>query len=340
MKCNLSRFGVLSLLPLVAACDSRADDDYRGEALLHLEGRVVIADPNAPDDLVPALLFPGPNGQEVLDVTARGDFPNNFSLEVFAPPPESALFTIEDEAFVPAGTKLGLAYITAISREHPKKFVLAGLVETASAEDLPACADAEPACQRIERWCADESREDCRIVGITCDGDCPPAYSSGNPAIQINDDSAADMYAGLSEHHLILWTDKGLPKDTVFAQLLGLKEDVAPGYALIEVDTSKDDPELDQACAGEDCVELFTDAAVERYNEIHGTDYQNTEDPRLEALPEDEYDRVDDALAVYALEIALEQGYDISELQGTRVIHDETTKLRIRIAPGIEPWAL
>lgn len=353
------------LLPLLASCESRVDDEYRGSSLLHIEGRVVIADAEAGDDLIPALAFPSHHGTLFVDVDVRGDFPNNFSLDVYEPPPASAIYSSDDSPLIPQGTHLAIAYITAMPRNHPDRMVLAKEVYSVPNSELPACATT-PACDHVERWCVDEQQLDCRLVGLpSCDGDCQPVLSEGNQSIQLNDDTPGS-FAGLSERHVLLWTRDGMSKSSIWLSVLGVKEDLPPGYSLIALGTPRpressactmlsdsgesvpcDDsspwgpsieppPVSAETCLGEECAELFEEEALAQYNRTHGTNYGD-----LDSLWQDdssgELDSVYDEVQLLSLQLAMDHGFDISEYPGTVVIRDPNTRLTVRISPDVEP---
>jgi hypothetical protein len=334
------------LLSLLVSCDSRVDDDYMGRSLLHLEGRVIIADPQARDDLVPALAFSGRDGVEFMNVEARGDFPNNFSIEIYAPPPNGAIFGHEDDPLIPEGQRVAVANITAIPASHPGRMVLAKHVFSVPNSALPACATT-PTCDHVERWCLDELQTDCRVVGLrACDGDCTPVLSEGNEAIQLNDDTPGSI-PGLSEQHIVLWTRDGVPSSSVLSHFLGLTEDLPAGYSLVELgaqldhDAVKDDPSLEpllakQGCLGAECAEEFEGEARLRYQRLHQVDPDDLKEQYEAAGDEEAYDALDGELEILALEFAIRVGFDISEYRGTKLVHDPRAKLQIRISPDVE----
>ncbi|MDB4987876.1 MAG: hypothetical protein JWN04_3054 [Myxococcaceae bacterium] len=341
----------LALLAAVTACDSRVGSAYQGTSLLHLEGRVVIADANVPDDLVPALAFPSKQGMTFVDVQVHGDFPNNFSLDVFAPPPDSAIATHQLESLLPEGAEVAVAYIAALPRQHVSTFVTANKQQVLDKDSLPACA-ADPACDHVEKWCTDTLG--CRTVGLPrCESNsCMPLYSEGNDAIHLDETEA---FAGLSESHILVWTRTGLSDSSLFSHLFGIKEDLPPGYSLVEIGMQRKHSSYDTDqcvsgsacedgpsspaptaanCQGEDCGAVFLDEAFARYNAQHGTAFRSIGD--IPSDSEDAYDAIHDEVWNLALQLAVEHGVDISEYPDAQVIHDAQAKLTVRIAHDVQ----
>jgi hypothetical protein len=171
----------------------------------------------------------------------------------------------------------------------------------------------------------------------------------------------------LSQKIVILWTLDGLPASSIFSNRIGLKQDLKPGYNLVELGELKDDgsdgdsdsactncddseePPESEPCPDDVCDDPFRAEALARYNAAHGTDYATVEDAYAQldpflngSIPDDEtqYDALyafEDELYFYEHQVQLEHGVDISELDGTRVIEDWHTPLVITISPDVEP---
>lgn len=254
----------VTLLVSVAACDSRADENYQGTSLLHLQGRVVLADESAPESLVPAVAFMTPDGVEIIDVAVQGDFPSNFRMDLYEPPPPTAIIR-DMRAEDPAEQgEYAIASITAAPPDHPSKLLFASSSEIWDKTIIPydgcagdpscvraesRCAD-DPDCAVVERWCLDNTRTECRTVGLpSCatfgwsgepvedeleEADCEPLFSEGNDSIYTYE-RAIEEFAGYAERHVIFWTRGGLPKTHWELAALGIEEDLAPGYSLVEL---------------------------------------------------------------------------------------------------------
>lgn len=397
--------GCVTLLASLAACDSRADQDYRGESLLHLEGRVVLADESAPEGLVPAVVYSTRTGLELVDVTVQGQFPADFRLDLYAPPPPSAI-AVDTRAELPAEKgEFAIGSITAARPDHLPKLLLASRESSFKVDrqaptgflDHPLCAE-DPRCLQagqkcaddarcvsFEEWCVDETEKECRTVGLgSCEtkGDvdeCEPLFSEGNELI-FTDTRAVKQFAGFSERYVVFWTRSGLPKTHYYLAALGVEEDLAPGYTLVELGEERDwghDSDSDSTsaegssssdddyseglapdealanadpctqeppsvavpgtteCIGYSCVELFSAETFARYNERHGTSYRCVAE--VDKLDFDEAVTVGDDLTYIAEKIALAHGLSIAQLVGTKVIHDPSLKLSIRISPDAEP---
>jgi hypothetical protein len=361
MNIMFSRLRLAGLLSLVAACDTGTE--LPGDSP-QLEARVVLENHDG-SGLIPALAFRTHAGLEVVEVDARGSFPNEVRFELSAPPPAAARIDAREDRDLPPGVELAIAYVAAVPADHLKKLAyahsfFAGLPPTA----LAACATATPACQRVERWCVDDTQRECRTLGFPCvDGDtCEPTVSEGDPAII---DRPSDALAGLSERIVIMWTRDGLPASSIFSRALGLKQDLKPGYNLVELgeprpDESDDDGDCvrcdssgvctrcdgsattdPDACTDPTCRDPILAEALARYNAAHGTEYAGLDaayaeldapGAGIEALI-----AFEDEVWFYVDQISVEQGIDISELVGTRVIEDWNTPIVITISPDVDP---
>ena len=391
-------FGCVSMLVFLAACDTRADGDYRGESLLHLEGRVVLADERAPEGLVPALAFSTHHGVEIVDVSVQGQFPADFRMDLYAPPPASAI-EVDPRAEAPAEQgEFAIGAITAVAPDHPSQLLVAsstaswrldpqlalGYADLASCAADQACLRAGQQCQQdarcdhVERWCLDETDSECRTVGLPkcgSDGaaaDCEPLFSEGN-ALIVTGELEQKKFAGFSDQYVIVWTRHGMPKTAWYLAALGVQEDLAPGYSLIQLGTAPDDPAdsssasdtdssagigtvagtaqsgtdpcageraprapLDSAaCLGSQCVELFESETFARYNERHGTSFRCLAE--VDELEFREASEIEDELTYIAEKLAIARGISVAELVGTKVIHDRNIKLSIHISPDAEP---
>ena len=386
--------GCVTAIVSLAACDPRADQDYRGESLLHLEGRVVLADESAPHGLVPAVAFAIPDGLEIVDVAVQGQFPADFRMDLYAPPPPNAI-TSELRGETPAErAEFAIGAITAVPPDHSSQLLFAsseaswsldprlplGFADLSSCAEDPRCVRAgqkceqEPRCDRVERWCLDVSDTECRTVGMPAcedeedEADCEPLFSEGNELIHTYDQGLR-KFAGFSERYVIIWTRSGLPKTHLYLAVIGVEEDLAPGYHLIQlgeepeyeddsdsdsdssedsVDSSDQDstdvcaeeraaetPSRSASCVAFGCIERFEAETFARYNERHGTSFRCMAE--IDAMEFEEASRIEDELVYIAQTIALARGVSIAELVGTKVIHDPKTKLSIHISRDAEP---
>src|SRR5687768_1001308 len=101
------RSSLLLAAVVLAGCDRQVDSDYQGEPLLRIRGNVTIPLGLEGGDLVPAIAFNAVSSKrrdqrcgndfpydhvQIVDVGVTGDFPSNFTLDVFDPPPDEALW--------------------------------------------------------------------------------------------------------------------------------------------------------------------------------------------------------------------------------------------------------
>jgi hypothetical protein len=98
---------VIVLGALLGACDAQVDGRYEGEPLATLRGDITVSERGAPAGAQGSRLAvvwtpqigKTANGEDLMQaqgtaVTVEGAFPSSFELEIFEPPPESALFEV------------------------------------------------------------------------------------------------------------------------------------------------------------------------------------------------------------------------------------------------------
>jgi hypothetical protein len=115
------RFRVWGMLAfaLATGCDAQVSPRFTGEALLTITGSVQIQQPDHGDLVVPALAFWIPSKGEVRiqDVEVQGEFPSDFRLDVYEPPPTEAYFEATRQGS--GEPRMAAGYITAVAADHP-----------------------------------------------------------------------------------------------------------------------------------------------------------------------------------------------------------------------------
>jgi hypothetical protein len=110
------------LCALIAGCDPQATDAYDGESLLTVRGRVELTlqrDDEA--QLKPALAFQTESDAKfrLIDVSTRGAFPAELTMDVLEPPPEDAIFEME---YLTEQPRVAVGYIAAVTPDLPREF--------------------------------------------------------------------------------------------------------------------------------------------------------------------------------------------------------------------------
>ncbi len=84
----------LTLTAVACGCGAVVDGSYRGEPLATLSGNIVVEAGAAtpPGDLRVALFWSGPEASIEQDVVTTLDFPARYTLTLYSPPPDNALF--------------------------------------------------------------------------------------------------------------------------------------------------------------------------------------------------------------------------------------------------------
>jgi len=276
---SLRIFRVCLLVLALARCDAQVSPVDRGEALLTVWGSVEIANPQTRGPLVPALAFYASESAllHITEVEVEGEFPSDFTLRVYEPPPKEATFA------TPKGSKVAFAHITALSPDHPDSLPYAwpgerynscfGSVEPSGTGE----PSGELTCEINESWCAgigtncyEESRvcptedspsEECEIIS-----------TSGDPSLRRGKDYWKN-FAGLSQEYVVAYLFEPLVEDEPIGRTWGLAG-LDTGYYLFRF------PMMTKAAvreAEEECIQQAEAIAIQRYNKAHGTDYSRQE---------------------------------------------------------------
>jgi hypothetical protein len=250
----------LSLIFALLGCDSQVGVAYRGEPLLSMTGRVELAEERPDGPLVPALAFLDEERGFVyfLDVEVTGEFPAEFSIDVFDPPP--------DDAFVPVskfldGPLAAVGYITAVVEDHPAS------VRLGNHQGGLATCDAEQ-CRSEESWCTVDLSECYVEVGHCAPDDLTDCVieGSGDPALK---EDAFEKFAGFSENYRVVYLKEAVPPDSYVARLTGSLEGLAAGYHLFELGPSTEA----ELAEHEVCWAEAAAAATEEYNGEHDSSF-------------------------------------------------------------------
>ncbi|HKO93989.1 MAG TPA: hypothetical protein VJU61_22700 [Polyangiaceae bacterium] len=110
--------GILMLGGLVG-CSAQVEPDYRGEPLAVLRGALVTGEQAAPSEVDAALVWLTADeidgGWPIARVRVRGEFPAQFSIEVFDPPPAHAVRVVEGDVASPALDPTTIGILAAIA---------------------------------------------------------------------------------------------------------------------------------------------------------------------------------------------------------------------------------
>jgi hypothetical protein len=301
----------------LGACGSQAGEEYRGEPLLRMKGSVVIQNPNPPDNLVPAIAFLNTrNGTlDFAEVQVAGEFPAQFTLDVFEPPPEGCILVSEnpEDENEP---RFAMGFITAVNADHPDS--VAG--ERSSGGhgcDRSGCTDITEVCI---------PGEGCYRRVTECDSNganCNVVEESGNPALARG---WLRYVAGLSRNYSVFYFPEGVQADTSVAYSLNDSRAMAPGYYLVEM------AELSQAeqDAREACIEGAAEEALDRFNTEHGSAYEHWFDVPIEASAQHRATNL----------VARERGCQLSGVRMTPVRDPAHQSITVTISPDVKPVSL
>lgn len=291
MRTRNHGFAALSLLITASACDNQVDADYQGESMLRIQGSVTIPQEFATTELVPVIVFVavsdwqranseryGSDHQRILDVGVTGEFPANFTLDVFDPPPAQAI--LEDFPGEPA---YAMGFVSAVSPNHPDAITRAGggfvNAEGVLPLELRTClftGACDASCVYSPGACPPTCYQDvasswppsdpaiCHLQVFECQypeanvDNCVFISASGNPSVEI---------AGYSRNVRILYYPEPVPADSLVSFMHGYRgAPISAGYHLQKLNPSPVPPP-DPACNGPVPWEM----AVDSYNAAHGT---------------------------------------------------------------------
>jgi hypothetical protein len=357
MPKHLSLLSILAapvVLALSQACEPQVSPAYKGQALLTIGGSVEVDSQRERGRLLPALAFYNSETSlfHIVDVEVEGEFPSDFTLRVYEPPPGEAIVTGPDR---PASA---VGYITAVTEGHPDS-VLDPVSSGAGSSCTPARAGEVSQCVHYQDWCTAD-RSECYSEERACPAfdspleECEILSSSGDPGLRID---PWEKFAGLSELYRILYLEQALDADDPAALAVGLPT-LGAGYHLFEVRPFDEAEQL----ANDACREQAGALAVERYNEAHDTDYEpelffgsfgcsvpDEADPPGEqgaapagripsdscatSPPADAYDAIDEL----ALSARIDLGCSPADATLRLVEHPEQERISVRIAADVRP---
>lgn len=351
-------------LVMSAGCDAQAPSDYRGESLLTLLGNVEIPEANRGEPLVPALVFMGPNSElHVVDVAVKGQFPADFRIDVYEPPPRRVIESDEGASGQPESVppRGAWGFITAVPVGHADMFRLASLTTKQGfvpclVEGCHTCEE-EGRCESESAWCTWEG-ECYRETKICPLADSPPedctVEHEGDPQLK---EPAWSQFAGFSQNYHVLYLEDPAPADSVIAKMVHATGPLAAGYHLIAVRAfTEQEREKEHECS-----ERADDLGVARINERLGTRYSYDEifftkcwdelceqgwscpvsspdaDSELCSLSEKELEAFHESADATVDDAALELGCETSFYKSTLVPDASRERISVKLSADSDP---
>jgi hypothetical protein len=110
--------GALMMAGLLG-CSAQVEPDYRGEPLATVRGALVTGDQAAPSEVDAALVWVSgaadEDGWPIARVRVRGEFPAQFTIEVFDPPPSSTVPVQQGDTLVQMPDPTAIGVLAAIA---------------------------------------------------------------------------------------------------------------------------------------------------------------------------------------------------------------------------------
>lgn len=269
---------------MLAACDRQVDAGFQGDSLMRIRASVAIPLGLEGADLVPAIAFDAISpvqGEDAcwryrekrfVEVGVTGDFPSNFMLDVFDPPPPEVMRHPKNGPAYAVGT------VTALPRRHPDVLMVQPSDNETFQEwrqlDIDTCYvedeygeyvnKSDAACMVLHACTSDGER--CLHRELSCESDggfidfdeCEVVDSNGDEALGV---------AGYSVNYSVMYFDGPVEAGTRTADVYAGGEAIAAGYHLYRFQLPSQ--RLPNPCY----FEVYGEAA-ERYNAEHGTDWE------------------------------------------------------------------
>jgi hypothetical protein len=319
-------------LLLLSACGQQAGDDYRGEPLLRMRGQAVVSALTGGQAIEPALCFffadqpdapafdPSTLPAEIraelthfgflevevyqtkrvathiLDVESRGEFPAQFDVEVYLPPPSSGL----SAPWVAGEPRWAQGRVCAVAAEHPPvtfPFAHGGHADTIEGHFRYAVASLQTPRFYYEAY------------------DCPPGTLPQFATTECSKSSAGDpslVYEfPLSEYHSesvlgtatdidVLYLEEAAAPGSYAAWLWGAVDGLSAGYHLFPVVTDPPEGPGDRwmclSDAFDESERMNNEVFGPRIREVFGEDFtynsltaRNSDGSSVQELPDDIY---------------------------------------------------
>jgi len=121
---------------LATACSSQKGPDYAGKPAAQVHGTIITSATPAPNDAIVELVWTNFARQgdtaETANVPAHGNFPANFTIDIFSPPSPDHLNDFSRRGALPNESRVGVATIYAVAPGTTKvdgKTPILGVVE-------------------------------------------------------------------------------------------------------------------------------------------------------------------------------------------------------------------
>lgn len=281
----MTRFGALIFASLGAGLigcgDRMMTEDYQGESLLRLRGSVAIPLALQGSVYEPAIgWWSVPKSGEVgfpymriNRVDVAGDFPANFTIDVFDPPPEESLLNDED-AGEPAYAE---GVITAVAPYFPSAVNLDWLPN--------GCGDGchlHSICEGTNAPASPESdRSECFQQQFQCRPELVTNPDENGCELQGTGGNQSLAFGGASNELRIVYFNAPIAADTLLAERFNDAEPIAAGYHLYRLppNTPSVIENADDYVPAEfeKCAQKALQLGYEMYNREHGTNF--TDEP-------------------------------------------------------------
>ena len=285
------------LLSLAGGCDSQAGSDYKGEALLSVQGAIVASEGvSLESDVVPVVAwYIGEQGDSqefsvmnVQDVDVNGDFPSKFELSITEFTGEGVLANSKVVKGFESEPRMAFAHIGALPRKHESKIYL-GLSDEGSS-CLPVDEQGNSSCE--EEYC--DYYDQCFTQTTVCpaEGDLDDCTTTSTASTRLQ--NGLGVMSGFVNDYGLVYLEHDVKKGSLTAWQLGVEE-LEAGFHLVRL---MRDEEVEEGDVDDPCVEKAVDLAAPRFEKAYGVSAEDVEDES----------ELEDALYTYFDAAAMELG--------------------------------
>jgi hypothetical protein len=287
---------IASLAAIGVACGPQAGEEYLGEPLLSMRGRVTTSGLTTAQPILPALCFIKPaqggvldysklpavvqptfagsqSGRSdylayILDVEVEGAFPAEFNVNVYAPPPAAALAPL-----LPGEPASAMGAVCAVQAGH------GDVSESVTALGGSSCGGGDEPC-RFSNVILTDSLSRHYFEHAECPDGTPTAeectITRGGDVALLTETGGFEHVVGTAWDPELVYLAEPAPAGSYTAYKLGAVDGLPAGYHLRTRDLGPPDKEGQQQYS--DATIAVWQAALAETNAVHGTSYTSLPD--------------------------------------------------------------
>jgi hypothetical protein len=327
----------VALVGIWAGCDAQTGEPYRGEPLLTMTGSVELAlEVENQDALIPTLAFRGSNDDmHLAEAEVEGEFPAEFTLNVYEPPPAAAVQSLQDS--MPPGPRFAIGYISAVTPDTPDTFRYSAYYTGNAGNCRRDEASGEELCEGTRRWCTDDETA-CYVETVTCPTADSPAedctvVSEGDPQLKLE---LWQRFAGLSENYMVLWLESAAPPRSWFTYVVGERDrGLAQGYHLLAIEEATQSQDEARVICEDEADEIAATEVNDRFDTSYALHELAELCQQLEPCDPAEAE-LETAFRRAVYEARVELDCPLDDVVVRRIAGPANEKIAVRIGPDLK----